>query len=77
VLNSSLSPVQRSASIIQRARFLETFLEEKHHDLEDELIVGTVGSKTAQLLSPLQYPFYSRRMDDPEKDLQQGIMIKY
>src|SRR5512139_789448 len=33
-------------SIIQRARFLETFLREKSMCIqEDELIIGTVGSK--------------------------------
>ncbi len=57
-------------SIIQRARFLETFLNEKSiMILEDELIVGTVGSKTrSAFVTTANIPSIAEEMDDPVKD---------
>jgi pyruvate-formate lyase len=57
-------------TIIQRARFLEIFLKEKSRMiLEDELIVGTIGSKTrSAFITTANVPSFAEEMDDPEKD---------
>ena len=57
-------------SIIQRARFLEIFLKEKTKIiLGDELIVGTIGSKTrSAFITTANVPSFAEEMDDPEKD---------
>jgi pyruvate formate-lyase/glycerol dehydratase family glycyl radical enzyme len=57
-------------AIIQRARFLEIFLKEKSRMiLDDELIVGTVGSKTrSAFITTANIPSFAEEMDDPEKD---------
>ncbi|MFC1948540.1 pyruvate formate lyase family protein, partial [Chloroflexota bacterium] len=57
-------------TLIQRARFLEIFLKEKSRMiLEDEFIVGTVGSKTrSAFITTANIPSFAEEMDDPEKD---------
>src|SRR4030042_1213523 len=57
-------------SIIQRARFLETFLMDKSMlILEDELIVGTVGSKPrSAFVTTANIASIAEEMDDPVKD---------
>jgi pyruvate formate-lyase/glycerol dehydratase family glycyl radical enzyme len=57
-------------AIIQRARFLETFLKDKSiHILEDELIVGTIGSKPrSAFVTTANVPSIAEEMDDPDKD---------
>ena len=57
-------------SIIQRARFLETFLKDKTTLIqEDELIVGTVGSKPrSAFVTTANIASIAAEMDDPVKD---------
>jgi len=57
-------------SIIQRARFLETFLKDKTTLIqEDELIVGTVGSKPrSAFVTTANIANFAAEMDDPVKD---------
>ena len=57
-------------SIIQRARFLETFLRDKSMMIqEDELIVGTVGSKPrSAFVTTANIASIAEEMDDPVKD---------
>ncbi len=57
-------------SIIQRARFLETFLQDKTALIqEDELIVGTVGSKPrSAFVTTANIGSIAAEMDDPVKD---------
>ena len=61
---------KNESTIIQRARFLETFLNEKSiHILEDELIVGTVGSKPrSAFVTTANVPSIAEELDDPEMD---------
>jgi pyruvate formate-lyase/glycerol dehydratase family glycyl radical enzyme len=57
-------------SILQRARFLETFLKDKTTLIqEDELIVGTVGSKPrSAFVTTANIASIDAEMDDPVKD---------
>jgi pyruvate formate-lyase/glycerol dehydratase family glycyl radical enzyme len=57
-------------SILQRARFLETFLKDKTTLIqEDELIVGTVGSKPrSAFVTTANIASIAAEMDDPVKD---------
>jgi len=57
-------------TIIQRARFLETYLKDKSIFVqEDELIVGNVGSKPrSALVSTANIAFIAGELDDPVKD---------
>ncbi len=57
-------------SIIQRARFLETFLREKSVLIqEDELIIGTVGSKPrSAFITTANIASIEEELDDPVKD---------
>ncbi len=57
-------------SIIQRAHFLETFLRDKTTLIqEDELIVGTVGSKPrSAFVTTANIGSVAAEMDDPVKD---------
>jgi len=57
-------------SMIQRARFLETFLRDKSMAiLDDELIVGTLGSKPrSAFVTTANIPSIAEEMNDPEKD---------
>ena len=57
-------------SIIQRARFLETFLREKSMLIQkDELIIGTVGSKPrSAFLTTANIASIAKELDDPVKD---------
>jgi formate C-acetyltransferase len=57
-------------SIIRRARFLETFLREKSILIqEDELIVGTVGSKPrSAFITTANIASIEQELDDPVKD---------
>jgi formate C-acetyltransferase len=57
-------------AIIQRARFLETYLRDKSIFVqEDELIVGNVGSKPrSALVSTCNIGFIAGELDDPVKD---------
>ncbi len=61
---------QDQPSIIQRARFLEIFLKEKSIKIqEDELIVGTVGSKPrSAFVTTANINSVAAEMDDPVKD---------
>jgi pyruvate formate-lyase/glycerol dehydratase family glycyl radical enzyme len=56
--------------IIQRARFLETFLREKSTLIqEDELIIGTVGSKPrSAFITAANIASIAEELDDPVKD---------
>jgi len=56
--------------IIQRARFLETFLREKTIKIYDnELIVGSINSKVrGSTLIGADYMWLEKELDDPEKD---------
>ena len=56
--------------IIQRARFLETFLREKSMFIqEDELIIGTVGSKPrSAFITTANIVSIEEELDDPVKD---------
>jgi len=57
-------------SIMQRARFLETFLREKSMLIqEDELIIGTVGSKPrAAFITTANIAAIAEEVDDPIRD---------
>lgn len=61
---------KKQPSIIQRARFLETFLKEKSTFIqEDELIVGTVGSKPrSAFVTTANVASIDEEMDNPVKD---------
>ena len=56
--------------IVQRARFLETYLKEKTVSiLDDELIVGNIGSKPrSALVSMCNIGVLAEELDDPVKD---------
>jgi pyruvate formate-lyase/glycerol dehydratase family glycyl radical enzyme len=58
--------------IIQRARFLETYLREKTiFILEDELIVGNITSKVhSSTISGEMSNFVEKELDDPVKDFE-------
>ena len=58
--------------IIQRARFLETYLREKTVFIsDDELIVGTFSSKIrGSVITGADYRWLEKELDDPVKDPQ-------
>jgi formate C-acetyltransferase len=58
--------------IIQRARFLETYLREKTVFIgDDELIVGNINSKVrGSIIDGTMAPWLDRELGDPEKDPQ-------
>ena len=65
--------------IIQRARFLETYLREKTVFIgDDELIVGNINSKVrGSIIDGTMAPWLDRELGDPEKDPQYRTFDKH
>ena len=65
--------------IIQRARFLETYLREKTVFIGgDELIVGNINSKVrGSIIDGTMAPWLDRELGDPEKDPQYRTFDKH